>query len=153
MTGSTSASDHIATASLPNVEVAVGALIEPAYQHALLLIAQRPHDTVLPHYWELPGGKLEPNEDPESCVVREFHEELGLGVQVTRTLKVYQHEYDYARVKLHLLRCSHLRGHVQHKAVQAHRWVNADQLTKVRFPDANEAMIAQLTDLLRERQP
>lgn len=28
--------------------------------------------------WELPGGRLEPDEDPEACVVREIAEELGL---------------------------------------------------------------------------
>ncbi len=28
--------------------------------------------------WELPGGRLEPEEAPEACVVREIAEELGL---------------------------------------------------------------------------
>ena len=32
--------------------------------------------------WELPGGKLEPNETPEGCVAREIAEELGLEVTV-----------------------------------------------------------------------
>jgi 8-oxo-dGTP pyrophosphatase MutT (NUDIX family) len=27
--------------------------------------------------WELPGGKLEPGEDPADCVVREISEESG----------------------------------------------------------------------------
>lgn len=36
--------------------------------------------------WELPGGKLEPGEDPASCVVREIQEELGLSVAVEAIL-------------------------------------------------------------------
>jgi 8-oxo-dGTP pyrophosphatase MutT (NUDIX family) len=32
--------------------------------------------------WELPGGKLEPDETPERCVAREIAEELSLEVTV-----------------------------------------------------------------------
>jgi 8-oxo-dGTP pyrophosphatase MutT (NUDIX family) len=39
--------------------------------------------------WELPGGKLELNEIPADCVVREIHEETGLVATVLRPLYPY----------------------------------------------------------------
>lgn len=32
--------------------------------------------------WELPGGKIEYNEDPSEAAVRELEEELGVGVSI-----------------------------------------------------------------------
>lgn len=36
--------------------------------------------------WELPGGKLEPGEDPQECLAREIDEELGLTAVPERIL-------------------------------------------------------------------
>ena len=37
-------------------------------------------------YWTLPGGKIESGETPEEAVVREFAEETGIEVSVTRPI-------------------------------------------------------------------
>ncbi|MDR3435038.1 NUDIX hydrolase [Telmatospirillum sp.] len=42
--------------------------------------------------WELPGGRLEPGEDPQHCVIREFAEELGADVGVGAILDCWLFE-------------------------------------------------------------
>lgn len=39
--------------------------------------------------WELPGGKLEPDEEIPSCLCREIKEETGLDAKVTTALSPY----------------------------------------------------------------
>jgi 8-oxo-dGTP pyrophosphatase MutT (NUDIX family) len=41
--------------------------------------------------WELPGGKLEPGEDPADCVVREISEESGWQVTAAPLLDCRQY--------------------------------------------------------------
>ena len=42
--------------------------------------------------WELPGGRLEPSEGPETCLVREFAEELSARVEVARIIDCWVYE-------------------------------------------------------------
>jgi 8-oxo-dGTP diphosphatase len=51
-----------------------------------ILAAQRPTTMSLPLLWELPGGKIEPEELPEDCLVRETFEETMLHVRLVERL-------------------------------------------------------------------
>jgi 8-oxo-dGTP pyrophosphatase MutT (NUDIX family) len=44
--------------------------------------------------WELPGGKLEPGEDPAACLRREIEEELSLEVEVGEILDCWLYDIE-----------------------------------------------------------
>ncbi|GAA4902401.1 (deoxy)nucleoside triphosphate pyrophosphohydrolase [Streptomyces coeruleoprunus] len=48
------------------------------YDRGRLLAARRSAPPELAGRWELPGGKLEPGENPREALVRELREELGV---------------------------------------------------------------------------
>jgi 8-oxo-dGTP diphosphatase len=47
-------------------------------QEGMVLITRRAPGEKLAGMWEFPGGKLEPGETPQTCIVRELREELGV---------------------------------------------------------------------------
>jgi len=53
-----------------------------AWRDGKMLVARRKPGGVNSRRWEFPGGKVEPGETPQDCLVREFNEELGLSVVV-----------------------------------------------------------------------
>ncbi len=42
--------------------------------------------------WELPGGRLEPGETPEDCLLREVQEEMGIAVEIAQILHAWVFE-------------------------------------------------------------
>ena len=43
--------------------------------------------------WEFPGGKREPGERIEQCLVRELREELGIEVALGQAFEEITHDY------------------------------------------------------------
>lgn len=66
-----------------------------------VLLTQRPAGGALPLEWELPGGKVEPGEEPRAALARELAEEIGAEVEVGRVWEVLHHRYpDFELVML-----------------------------------------------------
>lgn len=131
------------------IHVAIGALIRRDDNTNRLLITRRPGDTVLPGYWELPGGKAEPGESLEACLIREFHEEVGLQITVKHAMPVIEHQYPHGLVRLHPFLCLDLGGEAQNLQVAEHRWVTSDELPAYDFPSANASLMKAIqTDYL-----
>ncbi|HZY24320.1 MAG TPA: NUDIX domain-containing protein, partial [Bacteroidales bacterium] len=45
-----------------------------------ILVVQRGEDSDHPFKWEFPGGKLDPEETEEECIIREIDEELSMEI-------------------------------------------------------------------------
>jgi 8-oxo-dGTP diphosphatase len=86
------------------------------------LLAQRPEGKPYSGYWEFPGGKIEPGEDPRAALVRELREELGIEVREATPWITRGHIYTHATVRLHFYRVVAWDGEPQPLEDQAIRW-------------------------------
>lgn len=113
------------------------------------LVGTRGPDGPLSGYAEFPGGKCEPNETPAECACRECLEETGIAVDPVELLLNVQHTYDHGSVDLHfwLCRTSHIVG--SSADCQGFRWVDADELSQLRFPEANARVLERLASKMR----
>jgi 8-oxo-dGTP diphosphatase len=59
-----------------------GAVVDDLARPRTLLAARRTEPPRLAGGWELPGGKVEPGEEPLAALHRELAEELGITVEV-----------------------------------------------------------------------
>lgn len=116
-----------------------------------ILITKRNPNTVYGGFWELPGGKCDPDEDPDACTARELREEVGVLVRVIGALPEVIHTYPHATVRL-LPRLCVLDPASPPPAnlhVAEHRWVRIDELADFQFPEANHLVIRALAEVLR----
>jgi 8-oxo-dGTP diphosphatase len=109
-----------------------------------LLIAQRPAGKHGAFKWEFPGGKIEENEDPRDCLVREVREELGVEVSVGSVIETIFHHYPERSVLLLFYRCKWVKGEPQPLECHAFDWADPKRLTDYDFLEADLNFIRKL---------
>jgi 8-oxo-dGTP diphosphatase len=119
------------------------------YRDEKLLIAQRPAGKHGALKWEFPGGKLEENEDPRDCLVREIKEELGIEVRVERIADVLFHRYPDRSVLLLFYLCRFINGEGSPIEVADFLWVDPADLLKYDFLAADSDLIQRLASGFR----
>ena len=147
MATSTSTAATGAEAALPIVLVAAVALIDP---DGRVLLAQRPEGKHLAGLWEFPGGKVHDGETPETALIRELDEELGIDV-VASCLAPFtfaSHAYPEFHLLMPLYVCRKWSGIVIAREGQQLKWVRPARLGDYPMPPADKPLVAMLRDLL-----
>lgn len=116
------------------------------FHNGRLLITQRRLDDHLGGLWEFPGGKVEPGESFESCLVRELREELGIEVAVGKQVEEITHSYTEKTVRLRFFRCTWLGGEASPIHCSNLAWITREQLRAFEFPAADARLLRYLEE-------
>jgi len=108
------------------------------------LVRRRPEGQAMAGYWEFPGGKCEPGESPEEATARECLEEIGVPVVVGPLLRRIVHRYPHGLVELSYHEGTLEAADAEPAPGSGFIWVEAGALPGLRFPGANESIIAEL---------
>jgi len=109
-----------------------------------LLITQRPADAHLGGLWEFPGGKREPGETFEQCLVRELREELGIEIEAGELFEEISHTYAEKTIHLKFFICKLVSGEPRPLDCAAFRWVEKVELADFEFPGADARLLKKL---------
>lgn len=115
-----------------------------------ILLAQRPAGKHLAGTWEFPGGKIDPGESPETALIRELGEELGISTHSSclSPIAFASHEYDDFHLILLLFACRKWTGRPEGREGQALRWARPVAMFDIDMPPADRPLIGLLDALV-----
>jgi 8-oxo-dGTP diphosphatase len=115
-----------------------------------IFVQQRPSHKAMGGLWEFPGGKVEPGETPESALIRELREELGVETETACLAPATFSTGFIGEQPLLLLLyvCRKWSGIIQPTEAAASRWLRSHELFALDMPPADEPLVAMLDALL-----
>jgi len=131
--------------------VVAAALIDP---DGRVLIAERPPGKAMAGLWEFPGGKIEAGETPETALIRELDEELGITVKphCLAPFTFASHSYSKFHLLMPFYLCRRWEGTPQPREHSAIKWVRPRELIAnpdtFPMPPADLPLLPMLRDLL-----
>lgn len=100
-----------------------------------LILHRSPNEKSHPDFWDFPGGKLEPGEDPFDGVEREVMEENGIKSKAEKVLGIYEMEYkgDWLKFVVYKVKVlSDLNVKLSDEHTE-YKWLDKDKILKMKI--------------------
>jgi 8-oxo-dGTP diphosphatase len=107
----------------------------------LVFAAQRSAAMSLPLKWEFPGGKIEPGETAEACLIREIKEELHVDIEIVASLPTNTHQYPNVAILLIPFVCRITTGEIILKEHLDFKWLSKDELLALDWAEADVPIV------------
>lgn len=117
-----------------------------------VLLGLRPEGHNLAGFWEFPGGKLEPGEEPEAALKRELQEELGIEAEIGQICLTSTHNYDDTGILLLFFEVNYWSGEPKTVHHSGLKWVKIDDLHNENLPEANFKVLDRLIEILKKNR-
>ena len=98
--------------------------------------------------WEFPGGKLEPGETPEECIVREIREELATEVKAEKIIGVVEYDYPSFHLTMHCILCSVVSGDLKLLEHEDAKWVTLETLYSLDWLPADRLILGKIEEII-----
>lgn len=110
-------------------------------ENGKILICQRPAGKSNALLWEFPGGKTEPNETDEDCLIRECKEELDITVKIVK--RIFETDYNYPTFAIHIIffESEIADGRIKRKEHNDIRWIYPNEISDYKFCPADEEFL------------
>ena len=113
-----------------------------------ILICQRGAGGNCEYLWEFPGGKQEPGETLEKCLVRECREELEIDIAVKDIFAETAYSYPDRKVALTFFHAELRKGEPVRKVHKDMKWVLPEELNYYEFCPADTGIVERLVKSL-----
>ena len=103
------------------------------------LIAQRVKD----NFWEFPGGKIDPGETPDECIIREMKEELNIDIRIERSLGVLEGTYRGIPMQVYAYTAAWTGGTLMKHVHKDIKWVERKDIEQYPLVEEDKVILKQ----------
>ena len=120
------------------------------FRNNCVLLTRRAKGQKQEGFWEFPGGKIEENETPQSCLERELSEELGVATRAGEILAESIYEYDHGTIKLLGIETELLEENISLSVHDRAEWVLIEEVTCYNLSPADIPIAKTIMELVKQ---